>query len=163
MTIKTTGIHSFASRRIAGAAAFAVLLLADPTSALAEAIAVADGERSGVRADIMELKRSSGDTVTLRFTLVNESGGRLSIKDDPLGGNHRDAREVHLINAAGQKKYLVLTDSANNCVCSAQLPFNIESGSSLNLWARFPAPPADVAEVSVIVPRFIPVDVPISE
>jgi hypothetical protein len=33
----------------------------------------------------------------------------------------------------------------------------------MNLWARFPAPPAEVKEVSVIFPRFIPIDAPISE
>ena len=161
MVIRTTSSPARAWRLARGAALAA--LLAAPAAALAEPVAVADGERTGVRAEIIELKRSSGDTVTLRFTLVNDSGARLSIKDDLLGGNHRDAREVHLIDAAGQKKYLALMDSANNCVCSAELPHNMESGSTLNLWVRFPAPPAEVTEVSVVLPRFIPTDVPIGE
>jgi hypothetical protein len=132
------------------------------SAALAQgAIAVADGERSGLRAEITELKRSGGDTVTLRFTLINESGSQLGIHGDIFGA--RDLRHVHLIDLTGMKKHLVLMDSANNCVCSDQLPHNIESGASMNLWARFPAPPAEVSEVSIVLPRFIPVDVPISE
>ena len=141
-------------------AAVAIVLTA--SFALAQGpIATADGEQAGVRIDITELKRTSGDTVTMRFTLVNESGTDVSPYNLFNGG---DVAEVHLIDNAGKKKYLTIKDASNNCVCSANLGHEIPGGqNSMNLWARFPAPPAEVKEVSVIFPRFIPTDAPISE
>lgn len=74
-----------------------------------------------------------------------------------------DLRNVHLIDAAGKKKYLVITDSDGKCVCSGGLTTALDTGKSINLWARFPAPPAEVREVSVVFPHFIPTDAPISD
>ena len=137
-----------------------VLLLATGAARSADPIGVADGERSGTRVDITDIKRTSGSTVTLKFTLVNESGGTLTV---PELLDHNDARYVHLIDAAGKKKYLPMMDSSGKCVCSASLPYSLASDKSLNLWARFPAPPGNVREISVVIPHFIPTDVTIPE
>jgi hypothetical protein len=125
-----------------------------------EPIAVADGQHAGTRVDITELKRTSGDTLTLRFTLVNESGARIN-PYNLLGG--ATVSEVHLIDAVGMKKYMTVKDAAGNCVCSTGLTATLDAGKSLNLWARFPAPPADVKEIGIVIPRFMPVDVPIGD
>jgi hypothetical protein len=133
------------------------------STALAQGpIATADGEQSGVRIDITELKRTSGDTLTMKFTLVNDSGETVSPYNF-FESVHSDLRNVHLIDAVGRKKYLTIMDASNNCVCSGGVSHDLESGKSLNLWARFPAPPAEVKEVSVVFPHFIPTDAPISE
>lgn len=137
-----------------------VLLLATGAARGADPIGVADGERSGTRVDITDIKRTSGSTVTLKFTLVNESGGTLTVSELL---DHNDARNVHLIDAAGKKKYLPMMDSGGKCVCSASLPYSLASDKSLNLWARFPAPPGSVREISVVIPHFIPTDVAIPE
>jgi len=145
---------------ISGAAL--ALALATSAAPAQEAIATADGEQSGVRIDITELKRTSGDTLTMKFTLVNDSGEKVS----PYGifeSVRSDVRNVHLIDAVGKKKYLTISDASGNCVCSGGVSHDLESGKSLNLWARFPAPPADVQEVSVVFPHFIPADAPISQ
>jgi hypothetical protein len=150
--------------KLYAALAGAALAISLTTSAaLAQgAIATADGEQSGVRIDITELKRTSGDTLTMKFTLVNETG-----EEAPgpyyLFGSVHDLRDVHLIDAVGKKKYLPIKDASNNCVCSGGLSGKLASGASMNLWARFPAPAADVKEVSVVFPHFIPTDAPISE
>jgi hypothetical protein len=140
----------------------AALALATSGALAQGAIATADGEQSGVRIDITELKRTSGDTVTMRFTLVNESGETVN-PYDLFESVQSDVRNVYLIDAAGRKKYLTIMDATNNCVCSGGLSHSLDNGKSTPLWARFPAPPAQVKEVSAIFPHFIPADVPISE
>jgi hypothetical protein len=35
---------------------------------------------------------------------------------------------------------------------------DVAPGASVNLWAKFPAPPAGVNAVTVVVPHFIPMD-----
>ena len=139
---------------------------AAPTSTTAGgAIAVADGEQSGVRAEVTELRRSSGGTVNLKFTVVNDSSESVSFgynfveKDKGYG----DISGVHLIDQEGKKKYFVARDSEGNCVCSRDQK-DLPAGEKRNLWAKFPAPPAEVKKISVVIPRFSPMDdVPVGE
>jgi hypothetical protein len=137
------------------------------TSAPAPVLAVADGEVTGVKAEIYELKRTGGDTLTLKFSISNGSPEVLNFgynfvekgKDVPdynaIGG-------VHLIDAEGKKKYFVVRDAEGYCACSRDIK-GISPGSRSQLWAKFPAPPDNVQKISVVVPHFLPVeDVPIS-
>jgi hypothetical protein len=64
---------------------------------------------------------------------------------------------VHLIDPVGKKKYFVARDSEGKCVCSQGIK-DIAPGASVNVWAKFAAPPAEVQKVSVIVPHFSPMD-----
>ena len=140
-----------------------------PTEAApsAPAIATADGETPGVRAEVQQLKRGSDNTLTLRFAIVNDSDKKVEfgynfgdkdneIKDfDSIGG-------VTLVDGANKKKYFVVRDTESNCVCSRDLKA-VESKSRANVWAKFPAPPDDVQKISVLIPHFGPLDdVPIS-
>lgn len=138
-----------------------------PSAPSAAAIATADGEKSGVRVEITELKRSSDNTVTLKFAMVNDSDKAVgfgydygdkdnSIKDfSSVGG-------VTLVDSAGKKKYFVVRDTENNCLCSHGLK-DLAPASRANLWAKFPAPPDEVQKISIVIPHFGPIDdVPIS-
>ena len=131
------------------------------------ALATADGDKPGVRVEVQELKRSSGDTLTLRFVMINDSDTAMGFGYD-FGDKDQGAKDysaiggVHLIDAVGKKKYFVTRDTENNCVCSRDVP-NIAPQSRANLWAKFPAPPEDVQRITVVIPHFIPMDdVPIS-
>jgi hypothetical protein len=140
---------------------------AAPAAAPVAAIATADGERPGVRAEVTELKRTSGGTVNLKFAMVNDSDKPISFdynfvdpKNDVtdfggIGG-------VHLIDPVGKKKYFVARDSESKCVCSQKVA-DIPKGGRANLWAKFPAPPDDVQQISIVIPHFSPMDdVPLS-
>ena len=139
----------------------------EPAPAALPAVAVADGEVPGVKAEIHELKRTAGDTLTLKFSIANGSSEKLDFgysfvekgKDVPdfnsIGG-------VHLIDAQAKKKYFVVRDAEGQCTCSRDLR-GVSPGARSNLWAKFPAPPDDVQKISIVVPHFLPVeDVPIS-
>ena len=131
----------------------------------ATVIASADGDYPDVRLDVMEIKRTTGNTVTLKLRIVNDSDNLFSFHDKfaSVGSDYAGIGGVHLLDLTNKKKYLVIRDSATACVCSRQIP-DIQPGSSAALWARFPAPPQDVDTISIVMPHFIPVDdVPISE
>jgi hypothetical protein len=131
------------------------------------AIATSDGDKPGTRIEIQELKRTSGDTVTVKFAMVNDSDKALSFGYDYTDPDHSvkdfgGIGGIHLIDAAGKKKYFVVRDTENTCVCSNKVP-DISPKSRANLWAKFPAPPADVQKINIVIPHFIPADdVPIS-
>jgi len=140
-----------------------------PAAQTPSVIATTDGEYPNVRVEVTELKRTSGNTITLKFAMMNDSGDQLdfsynfaeegkyhTIDFGSIGG-------VNLLDAAGKKKYLVLRDSNGLCVCSRGLK-TVEPGSRINLYAKFPAPPENVEKISVVIPHFIPMDdVPMSK
>lgn len=119
-----------------------------------------EGERAGTRIIIKDIKRDDGGTVTLRFQMTNEEEKPEGIYQI-LGGYLPD--RVHLIDAANKKKYLTVKDSSGKCLCT-EIKGSIAKGKSVNLWAKFPAPPATVQKVSVVVFGFEPVEaVPITD
>lgn len=98
----------------------------------------------------------------LKFSIFNDSEKPMMFLND-YGNKEFNTEDynsiggVHLIDNVGKKKYLVIRDAANNCVCSRQLNA-IQPKSSANLWAKFPAPPADVSKISIVIPHFTPID-----
>jgi hypothetical protein len=116
---------------------------------------------------VQELKRTSGGTVAMKFTITNGSdkamgtGYNFADKDHEII-DHGSFGGVHLVDEAGKKKYFVVRDTDGKCVCSRGVN-DLKPGGTANLWARFPAPPDNVAKITVIVPHFQPMDdVPIS-
>ena len=128
-------------------------------------LASTDGDKPGIRVEVVELKRTSGDTVNLKFAMINDSDQDMGFGYDFGEGSTTDIGTVagaHLIDAAGKKKYFVVRDTENACVCSRGLN-SIKPKTRANLFAKFPAPPDDVQKITVVIPHFIPMDdVPIS-
>jgi hypothetical protein len=125
-----------------------------------KALATADGERPGSRVEIHELKRASGGTMMLRFALINDADQTFGISYEFGAGSTSDYGTfggVHLIEPVGKKKYLVVRDSESKCDCSRGVK-DIAAKSRANLWARFPAPPDNVERITVVVPKFSPMD-----
>jgi hypothetical protein len=131
------------------------------------AIASADGETSGLRVEVTELKRGSGGTVNLKFAMINDSDKQVGFSYDYGDSGHgatdyNSIGGVHLIDQVGKKKYFVARDSENKCLCSQGISA-IPTRGRTNLWAKFPAPPDGVDKISIVVPHFTPMDdVPLS-
>ena len=152
------------------AAAIAPVFSQSPRPNSTTPIATADGTLDRVRVEVTELKRTTGETLTLRFTIVNESSRPLQVSDvgisdgaliTPTDGAAYTIGGVHLIDPVGKKKYFVVRDSAGACVCSKFSA--VPAGSRGNHWARFPAPPNSVERMSIVIPSFAPLDdVPVS-
>jgi hypothetical protein len=98
----------------------------------------------------------------LRFTVTNDSEKSSRIFNEIYSVEAWSADGTYLIDIPGKKKYLVVRDSENHCVCSRGLS-DLAPKSSSTLWAKFPAPPDNVQKIGIVVPHFIPLDdVPIS-
>jgi hypothetical protein len=140
-----------------------------PVEKAPSVLATTDGEYPDVKVEVTELKRTSGDTLTLKFTIINDSSEEMSFSYDfgEAGkyhtGDFNNVGGVNLVDAAGKKKYLVLRDSEGNCVCSRGLK-DLQPGARANLYTKFPAPLGDVEKITVEIPHFIPMDdVPVSK
>lgn len=155
-------------RKFSGAAiVFAVALTAGAMSAgsaHAAALASADGEKDPLHLEVTELKRVSGDMVNLKFTITNTGTDEVVISshymaESGLGNkDERSAGAITLMDPVNKKKYLVVRDkNTSECVCSRNFQ-NMKAGAKVNLWAKFPAPPADVKKLNIVIPNFTPMD-----
>ena len=103
----------------------------------------------GLRAQVVQLSRASGDTVTLRVEIENLTNE----------GQTYDVCTTTLDDMIQRKQYLVL--GANGALCS---PFNtgIPAHGRVVFWAKYPAPPAAITSIDVSLPHFAPFeDVPL--
>jgi hypothetical protein len=122
----------------------------------------ADGDTPGVTATLKELKRGSGGTLSLKLVITNASAKALGAgynygDPDHHIGDFSSFGGVQLIDPVGKKKYFVARDAEGHCVCSRDVK-DIAPGASVNVWAKFPAPPDDVQKISVVIPHFSPMD-----
>lgn len=105
------------------------------------------GAVPGLSVAILSLARSSGDTVTMAFRATNTGKESLNIGSsfiDPAIFNPNtasDAGGVALIDAPNNKKYLVLLDSAKNCICSKQLGNTTSTSVSPRSYSPSSRPP----------------------
>ncbi len=107
-------------------------LAATLSSARADDAPIASGLRPDgkVRADILSLKRTEGDTVTLRFALVNDSNQSVTV----TVGN------IRLIDLIGRMSY---EPGVSSNGCSA------DPGSRTICWAVFAAPSSNTKTINV--------------
>ena len=111
---------------------------------------------------VQELKRTSGGTVSMKFTITNGSDKEVGFgytfgDKDHEGVDYGSVGGVQLVDEAGKKKYFVVRDTGGKCVCSQGVK-GLKTGDTANLWARFPAPPDNVQKIAIIVPHFQPMD-----
>jgi hypothetical protein len=119
----------------------------------------ADGETPGTHIDVTQLKRVSGDMVSMQFVLTNDTKTTIplgGLMDGPNGmKDNATIAGVYLDD--GSTKYTVVRDAQGMCVCSSSLTY-LESKSKVSLWAKFSAPPTSTKKLTIDVPHFPPID-----
>lgn len=139
---------------LAGALLFATAtLLPGPVRAQA-VLAKANAESTPeVRIEVTELKRTSGDTVTLKAVIVNNMAKNF---------NPQSMGHAYLLDTDNRKKLTVAKDEKGKFLSNAS--HNVKAGQRGEIWAKFAAPPASVQRLTVVVPKFAPMeDVPLSK
>jgi len=150
-------------RKIVIATLATVLTTGLPTLPLAaEPIATTDGETPGTSIQVQELKLVSG-ALMLKFTIKNKSDKPVDLYSTMISNEGQSVDGIYLLDVPGKKKYLVVRDADNHCLCSREINRTLNPNESAAFWAKFPTPPDSVQKVGIVVPHFIPMDdVPIS-
>lgn len=113
-----------------------------------------------VRVELLSLRRSDGDTVTLTFALTNEGEAKVDLGVDSLFGDASGwsvSKGAFLADPRSHTRYDVLRDSAEQPLCSRGSYDNrvMKPGERRELWARFPAPAGPTVSVHLAdVPPF---------
>lgn len=128
-------------------------------SAGAKTLGVEDYETGDVEVSLLEVKRTSGDTVTVKWALRNKGEKEQTI-EKLISDEH------YLVDAAAKKKYFIVKDSEQNYV-ALDRDYNqvkLKPGQNFKVWAKFPAPPAATEKVTVYIRGVAPFeDVPIEK
>lgn len=134
--------------------------LDENTAAIVEsakkALAAQDHDEGDVEISILELQRSSGNTLTLRWQYQNKSNEvKTVLKGDPGEGTYGLARNVYIIDPQNKKKYMVVEDEKREPIAAKLGSYGkveVEAGKTLKTWAKFPAPPIGVEKISIYIP-----------
>ncbi len=125
--------------------------------ATAPPIAVQDYQEAGVQVALLDVRRTSGDTVTVRLQLRNTTDKGV-VNSDFSSSNFVDA--MYLIDGSSKKKYMVVRDAENKPVGFYGQSQTLPAKGTLSVWARFPTPASD--KIMIAVPGAAPFeDVPI--
>jgi hypothetical protein len=128
------------------------------TAPAASAIAVEDHEVAGVQVALMDVRRTSGDTVTVRVQFRNTTDKELT---NAIFSGSTIVDDMYLVDGSSKKKYLVVRDSQNKPVGYYGPSQTVAAKAIVQAWARFPAPESPKIMISVPgVPPFE--DVPIN-
>jgi hypothetical protein len=116
---------------------------------------------AGIEVALVEARRTSGDTVTVRWRYRNTTSEEKVLSEGGTAWSavYRLTMDAYLIDAANKKKYLVITDAEKNPIASKHGDWQgvkLAGGQTLNAWAKFPAPPAEVEKITVNIPDVPP-------
>lgn len=135
---------------------------AAPAATPADVLQVQETNIPGVVAEIFDCKRKEG-VLTVKVRFRNKSSEKKVVK---LGA--RPGYEPFYV-LAENKKYLILKDSEDVALAPrmngwGNVEFSLEGGSTHLWWGKFPAPPAEVKKITLVMPQVLPFDdVPIAE
>jgi hypothetical protein len=133
-------------------------LLVMPKAALAGVMA--ESSTPGYRVEAIDLKRDGTGGVTLTLKIYNDLDKKADLACELRANGNEGCRQitgVYLIDGANKKRYLVMRDSDGKCICTDTLT-DVGPKGSVTVWAKFPAPPDDVAKMTAVVPLFLPLD-----
>jgi hypothetical protein len=163
-------LFSFHNYPMAPSPAFAKAASAAEKAQSAEALGVQEHEVGDVDVLLLEVKRTSGDTLTVRWKYVNKSGERKQLTNQRTGwiDPYRLSYGAYILDAAHKMKYTLLTDPDKRPVAGRHGGQNsfiyLGPKKTLSTWAKFPAVPVGVDKVTIFIPGVPPFeDVPVSK
>lgn len=116
---------------------------------------------SGVVAELTECKRKEG-VLSIKVRFRNTSDASIRVY---LYGAHTRKGEIDKFYVTGDsKKYFTLKDTEQEALASEELDADLKKNETHIWWVKFPAPPAEVKKINLIMPKVTPFeDVPITE
>jgi hypothetical protein len=122
-----------------------------------------DAEWSGVQTDLLEVRRMSDNTIRVRWRWRNTGDKEVALyAQQSFNLLHT---ETYLLDPANKKKLFVVTDAKGQAIgTNIGDSFRVKPKESYAAWAKFPAPPANVEKITVVIAKTPPFeDVPIAK
>ena len=131
-----------------------------PAGAAGPPIAVQDSDFPDVEVALLEVTRTPGDTVTVKWQYRNKGTKQRELQ--AIGLNEADHYKLvaaaYLVDPVNKKKYLIVRDANDVPLGSRSNNYRLPPNDALAMWAKFPAPPETTEKVSVVLPHSAPFD-----
>lgn len=108
---------------------------------------------------VNEVKRDSGGFVTVSGEIKNTGdvvrsmNGMEGSESAIVARNPNSVAGAMLVDKIGKKRYYVLRDTENRCLCTTAISA-VQAGESTPVFMQFPAPPSTTTEVDFTLPSF---------
>jgi hypothetical protein len=114
-----------------------------------------DAEWSGVQTDLLEVRRMSDNTIRVRWRYRNTGDKEVALyAHDAV---YLLKLETYLLDPANKKKMFVVTDAKGHPIgTDIGQSFRVKPKESWTAWAKFPAPPANVEKITVVIAKTPP-------
>jgi hypothetical protein len=114
-----------------------------------------EAEWSGVQTDLLEVRRMSDNTIRVRWRWRNT--GDTAVQLYAAESVNLMRTETYLLDPVNKKKLLVVTDAKGTPIgTNVGESFRVKPKESYSAWAKFPAPPADVQKITVVIAKTPP-------
>lgn len=127
------------------------------TPAEAPPIATVQGSEPGPTASLLRLQRV-GKVVTVVVRLTQTADDEYMPHLEGEDGESYTAEGLRLVDEFNGREHFPLRDPEGQCLCSRGLDEFLYEGDSIDVTAKFAAPPADVDRVSLYLPEFASFD-----
>ena len=114
-----------------------------------------DAEWAGIQTDLLEVRRMSDNTVRVRWRWRNTGAKSAHLFSSDEG---RDALKqgTYLLDPVNKKKHFAVTDAGGKVVGTALGFTDLDAKGAISVWAKFPAPPAGVDKITVVIAKTPP-------
>lgn len=108
---------------------------------------------------VQEVKRDPGGFVTVSGEIKNTGdqprglNGMEGSESNIVAQNPNSVAGATLVDKVGKKRYYVLRDTDNRCLCTTAMT-NVPAGGTTPVFMQFPAPPNTTTEVDFTLPSF---------
>lgn len=114
-----------------------------------------DAEWSGVQTDLLEVRRMSDNTIRVRWRYRNTSDQEVALYG--ADAVYLLSLQTYLLDPVNKKKLFVVTDAKGKAVGTDMgQSFRVKPKESWTAWAKFPAPPANVEKITVVIGKTPP-------
>jgi hypothetical protein len=122
-----------------------------------------DAEWSGVQTDLLEVRRMSDNTIRVRWRYRNTGDKEVQLYAQQSVNLLRS--DTYLLDPVNKKKLFVVTDGQGRPIgTDVGESFRVKPKETYTAWAKFPAPPANVEKITVVIAKTPPFeDVPIGK
>ncbi|MEW2485903.1 hypothetical protein [Streptomyces sp. NPDC048411] len=130
-------------------------------------VKLAEVKGDGLTLVINQVKRDSGGFITVQGQINNESdqtrntSSWAGLESAISSKNPNSVAGATLVDKAGKKRYYVLRDTENRCLCTTSIP-PLLAGKTIPVFMQFPAPPSTTTEVDFTLPTFATTSLKIS-
>ncbi|AXE79892.1 hypothetical protein [Streptomyces atratus] len=130
-------------------------------------VKLAEVKGDGLTLVINQVKRDSGGFVTVQGQIKNESDETRNTstwagtESTVSSRNPNSVAGATLVDKTGKKRYYVLRDTEDRCLCTTSIP-PLLAGRTTPIFMQFPAPPSTTTEVDFTLPSFATASLKIS-